>query len=155
MSYFSLFFLIINLHIICRGLWPFLSLLQIFHYYFLCFSRAYLNLPNISLELFFLYELLFLSLTIDKLSLLLLNKSTIFEILGISMTSASSSTHSFDTFINSSSILSLYTDLFLKAFCKSYLVSAGRTELWIVYRKTLCLSPPPNDQNFSKLRRGA
>ena len=23
------------------------------------------------------------------------------------------------------------------------------------YRKTLCLSPPPNDQNFSKLRRGA
>ena len=22
------------------------------------------------------------------------------------------------------------------------------------YRKTLCLSPPPNDQNFSKLRRG-
>ena len=77
----------------------------------------------------FLYELLFLSLTIEKLSLLLLNKSTIFEILGNSMTSTSSSIHSFDTFINSSSILSLYNDLFLRAFCKSYLVSAGRTEL--------------------------
>ena len=25
----------------------------------------------------------------------------------------------------------------------------------LTYRKTLCLSPPPNDQNFSKLRRGA
>ena len=112
----------------------FLLLLQIFHYSSLCFSRVYLNLPNISLELFFLYELLFLSLTIEKLFLLLLNKSTIFEIPGISKTSASSSTHSFDTFINSSSILSLYTDLFLIAFCKSSLVSAGRTELRIVYK---------------------
>ena len=25
----------------------------------------------------------------------------------------------------------------------------------VYYRKTLCLSPPPNDQNLSNLRRGA
>ena len=30
----------------------------------------------------------------------------------------------------------------------------AKSRLASSYRKTLCLSPPPNDQNFSKLRRG-